>query len=82
MTYVCTERIFDSRLLMNKKVFLKKILQPFVVHIFTLLLAPFASKSVNYSLLIESLKIGIRIPKLTTVSFVSSDLSIFKHKPL
>ena len=49
ITYVCTERIFDSRLSMYNKSFLKKVLYKFVIHIFTLLLAPFASKSVNYS---------------------------------
>ena len=34
--YVCTERIFDGRQFMHK-IFLKKLLQKFAVHIFTLL---------------------------------------------
>ena len=55
ITYVSTERIFDSRPFMCKKTFLKKLLQKLVVHIFTLLLAHFASKSVNYSRHSESL---------------------------
>ena len=46
-TYVCTERIFDSWLFMYHKTFLKKILRKLVAHIFTLLLAHFASKLVN-----------------------------------
>ena len=51
-----TERIFDRRLLMYNKIFLEKLLQIFVVHILTLLLAPFAPKLVNYSRHSEFLK--------------------------
>ena len=40
---------------MYNKIFLKKLLQKIVVHIFTLLLAPFASKLVNFSRQSESL---------------------------
>ena len=57
MTYVCTERIFDSRLLMHNKISLEKLFLKFVVYIFTLLLAPFASKLVNYWRHSESLNI-------------------------
>ena len=46
---ISTGRIFDSRPLIYNKKFLKKHFLKFVVHIFTLLLAPFASKWVNYS---------------------------------
>ena len=56
ITYVCTERIFDSRLLMYNKIFLEKLWYKFLVHIFTLLLAPFTSNLVNYSRHSESLK--------------------------
>ena len=45
--YVCTEWIFDSRPFMYNKIFLKKLLQKLVAHIFGLLLALFASKLVN-----------------------------------
>ena len=51
-SYVCTKRIFDSRPFMNNKIFLKKLLQKFVVHIFTLYLA----RSVNFSRHSESVK--------------------------
>ena len=56
--YVCTDRIFDSRPFnfMNNKIFLKKLLYKILAYIFTLLLAPFASKLVNYSRHSESLK--------------------------
>ena len=40
---------FDSRPFMYSKTFLKKLLQNFVVHIFTLLLAPLTSKLVYIS---------------------------------
>ena len=53
---VCTEHIFDSRPFMYIKIFLKDLLQNIVVHIFTLLLAPFTPKLVNYSRHSESLK--------------------------
>ena len=56
MTSVCTERIFDSRMLLYNKIFLKKLSKKFIVLIFTLLLAPFAPKFVNYSRHSESLK--------------------------
>ena len=42
---------------MYNKIFLEKLLYKFVVHIFTLLLAPFVSKLVNYSRHSESLNI-------------------------
>ena len=48
-------------------------------HIFTLLLAHFESKLVNYSWHSESLKIFGRIPKSTTFSFDENNLSIFKQ---
>ena len=47
--YVCTERIFDSRPFIHKKMFLKKVLKNLIAHIFTLLLTPFTSKLVKYS---------------------------------
>ena len=53
--YVCSERIFDSRPFMYSKIFLKKIVSKIVAHIFTLLLAPFASKLVNFLRHSESL---------------------------
>ena len=46
--YLCTERIFDSRPFMYDKIFLQKLFLKLVAHIFTLLLAPFASKLVNF----------------------------------
>ena len=49
-----------------------------VAHIFTLLLAPFASKSVHYSRRSETLNFR-KNSKSTTFSFDSNDLSIFKH---
>ena len=55
-TYVCTDRIFDSPPFMYNKIFLKKLLQKLLAPIFTLLLAPFASKLVNYWRHRESLK--------------------------
>ena len=51
--YVCTERIFDSRPFMYNKVFLEKLLLKLVAHIFTLLLAPYASKLVIYLVEVE-----------------------------
>ena len=41
----------------QKKIFLKKVIYKSVVHIFTLLLTPFASKLVNYSRHSESLNL-------------------------
>ena len=55
-TYVYTEWIFDSPPFMYSKIFLKELLRKKVVHIFTLLLAPFASKLINYSRHSKSLK--------------------------
>ena len=49
IAYLCPERTFDSQLLMYNKIFLKKLLKELVAHIFTLLLAPFAAKLVDYS---------------------------------
>ena len=43
MTHVFTERAF-----MYNKIFLKNLLQKFVVHIYTLLLASFSSKLIKY----------------------------------
>ena len=76
--YVCTERIFDSRPFMYNKMFLKKTPQKLVANIFTLLLAPFASKMVNYSKHSETLNFRKNL-KLTTFSFENSDLTVFKH---
>ena len=36
--YVCTERIFDRRLFMNNRIFLKRLLWKLVLHILTLVL--------------------------------------------
>ena len=47
--YVCTERVFDRRLFMYNKIFLKKLLLKLVALIFTLFLAPVVFKFVNYS---------------------------------
>ena len=55
-TNACTERIFNSRPFVYKKIFLKKLLQKLLAHIFTLLLAPFASKLINHLRHSESLK--------------------------
>ena len=44
---ISTERIFDRPFIYNKT-FLNKLLQMLVAHIYTLLLAPFAFKLVNY----------------------------------
>ena len=54
-TYVCTECIFDIPQLVHNKIFLIKLIQQFVVHILTLLLAPFTLKLVHYSKHSESL---------------------------
>ena len=51
-----TEQFFDSRLFISTKIFLKKLLWKFVLHIFTLLLASFTAKLFNYSRHSESLK--------------------------
>ena len=56
ITYVCTERIIDSRLLIYNKMFLEILLKKIRVHIFTLLLAPFTPKLVYYSSHSESMK--------------------------
>ena len=55
--YVCTERIFDCQPFMYNNVVLKKLLFKLLARIFTLLLAPFASKLVNFWRHSESLKI-------------------------
>ena len=46
--YVCNERIFNSRPFMYNNTLVKKLLYKLVAHIFTLLLAPFASKSAKF----------------------------------
>ena len=46
-TYVCTEWFFDSPQFVYNKIFLKKLLQKLVAHIFTILLAPDASKLIK-----------------------------------
>ena len=56
-TYVCTEQIFATPQFVYNKIFLNKLLQKLVAYIFTLRLAFFASKSVNYSRRSESLNI-------------------------
>ena len=72
--YACTERIFDSRPFMYYYViFLKKLF-----HIFTLLLAPFASKLANFWRHSETLSFQ-KNSKSTTISFKNSNLAIFKH---
>ena len=78
-TYVLNEFLTADRSC-TKKIFLKKLLQKFVVHIFTLLLAHFMSKLqlVNYASRGESLNLR-KISKSTTFSFGNSDLSNFKH---
>ena len=45
---VCTERKIDRPQFVYNKIFLKKLLQKLVNHIFTLLVAPFASKQANF----------------------------------
>ena len=54
-----------------------KLLLKLVVHIFTLLLPPFASKLVNYSWHSEILNFR-KNSKSTTFSFENSDLTIFQ----
>ena len=76
--HVCNERIFDRPPFMYKKSIWKKLLWKFEAHIFTLLLAPFTSKLVNYSRHGESLNFQ-KNSKSTTLSFENSDLSMFKH---
>ena len=61
-----------------KKIFLSEISKKLVAYIFTLLLAPFASKSVNVSRRSESLNIRKK-SKSATFSFENNDLSMFKH---
>ena len=59
-THVCTERIFfDSQTFMCNKIFLKKLLQECIAQIFTLLLAHFTSKLVNYWRHSETLNFGM-----------------------
>ena len=47
-TYVCTERFFDSPQFVYNKIFLKKLLQKLVAHIFTLLLLPLRGETLNF----------------------------------
>ena len=49
LLYTYVLNFFESRPFMYNNNFLKTLLLKFVVHILTLLLAPFASKLVNYS---------------------------------
>ena len=63
---VCSEGIFDSRPFRCNKIFLKNLFKKFVDHIFTLLLAPFSSKLVNYSRHSESLNIQ-KNPKIDDI---------------
>ena len=76
--YVCTERIFDSRPFMYNKIFLLKILQELVAHIFTLLLPPFAFKLVNHSRRSETLNFRKK-SKSTSFSFENIDFTVFIH---
>ena len=76
--YVCTELIFDSRLFMYNKIFLKKFLLKLVAPIFTLLLAPLALKLVNYSRPSEFLKLR-KNSKLTSFSSDNTDFTVFKY---
>ena len=46
--YVCIEWIFNRPLFMCNRIFFKKLQWKLVVHVFTLLLAPFTSKSVEF----------------------------------
>ena len=80
---------FDRRLLTYKKIFLKKylkkvVLSKFVFQIFTLLLAPFASKLVNYSQHIESLNHGgeQRLPCLFWFTMEGSSVINLQNRTL
>ena len=77
-TYVCIELIFDSSMFMGNKIFLEKLLQKCVVHIFTLLLALFTSKLVNYSRHSETLNLW-KNSKSTTFYFENSHFIILTH---
>ena len=76
--YVCTELMFESRPFMYNKTFLKKILQKLAAHIFTLLMAPFTSKLVNYSRDSETLNFR-KNSKSTSFSFENSSFTVFIH---
>ena len=76
--YVCTERIFDSRSFMYNNIFLKKLLEKLVAIIYTLLLAHFVFKLVNYSKLSEILNFR-KNSKSTSFSFENSDFTVFIH---
>ena len=76
--YLCTEQIFASPQFVYKKIFLNKLLWNLVAYIFPLLLAPFASKFVNYSRRSESLNIRKK-SKSVTFSSKNNDLSMFKY---
>ena len=56
MYYVLNEFSIADCSYMYNKIFLEKLLQKFVLHLFTLLLAPFTPKLVYYSRHSESLK--------------------------
>ena len=55
-TFTKTENLWPRDKVCTTKCFLQKLLKKFVVHIFTLLVAPFSSKLVNYSKHSKSLK--------------------------
>ena len=65
ITYVCTERIFDSGPFMYSKIFLKT---PLLAHIFFRIRGT-AVRLLNFR----------KNSKLTTFSFENSDLTVFKH---
>ena len=62
VTYLYTDRIFDCPQFMNNQVFFAK---KFTAHSFRLLLAPFASKLINYSRLSRPLNIRKNLKSAT-----------------
>ena len=74
-TYVLSEFLTAFHL---QLIFFAKLLEKYVGHIFTLLLAPFASKLVNYSRHSETLNFR-KNSKLRTFSFENRDLTVFQH---
>ena len=84
ITYVCSDRIFDSPPFMHNKVFLEKLLWKFVAHIFTLfwhLLRPNWSihrGRVNLWRLFEDRKIAVFEGKMSSISNSSASLNFSK----
>ena len=81
LTYVvCTERTFKKRPFMYNKIFKKNLLQKFAVHLFTLLLTPFAPKLVNWSRIIDQFGCKRCQMKSKDVSYIVSHYHLYFSK--